>query len=55
MYVAFDFLYWELILKELIATNSYVDMNPILDIDEDFLFRNIAFRAMIKKITVQYP
>lgn len=55
MYFVFDFLYKDYFIKEVFANNSYVDMNPMLDIDEDFLYQNQAFRAMIKKITIQYP
>lgn len=55
MFVVFYLVYQRFLLRDEYANKSYVDLNPILDIDEDFLYENEAFRAMIKKVALQYP
>ena len=32
-----------------------VDINKLFDCDEPFLFENAHFRALVKKVCVQYP
>ncbi|CDW79965.1 UNKNOWN [Stylonychia lemnae] len=48
------FLQEQLITKLVTMNNYRVNINDLFDIDEDFLFQNEHFRAMIKKIKVEF-
>ncbi len=54
MFFLLDAIYREVLIKGVLAQGYEVDVNPLFDIDEEFLYSNEAYRALIKKIATHY-
>jgi hypothetical protein len=50
LFFLMDAVYRETFIKGYFAQKYEVDLNPLFDCDEDFLYENSAFRALIKKV-----
>ena len=51
LFLAFDLTYREVVKYHYIHTH-YVDLNPILNWDEFFLYSNTYYRALVKRVTL---
>ena len=49
-YVVFHILHEEIFIKKYFAENLKVNLNDLFDQDEKFLYTNLHFKAMIKRM-----
>lgn len=55
LYFLLTTVYQKFVINKELAQNYYVNLNTIFDIDEPFLFENVAFWGLIKKVVTYYP
>lgn len=55
LFIVSDLLYSEAMIKSHYLSHHYVDINPLLNTDDLFMYQDPYYKALIKRVLNNYP